>query len=74
MTCPFCGKEMQAGIISGDGRSKVYWEPEEEKLAIMDKIAGKGMIDAEYSLTKFKIQCDYCKNCRKMIFDTNISN
>lgn len=39
----------------------------------MDKIVGKGIIDADYSLTKFKIQSDYCQTCKKMIFTTNIS-
>lgn len=74
MKCPFCEKEMKKGIISGDGRSKIFWEPQNEKLSVMDKMVGKGMIDADYSLAKFKIQADYCENCQKMIFSTNISN
>lgn len=73
MKCPFCNNEMQAGIMSGDGRSKIFWEPKGDKLGVMDKIVGKGMIGAEYSLTKFKINAEYCYNCKKMIFDTDIS-
>ena len=72
MRCPFCGKEMRKGVLSGDGRSKVFWEHENEKLGVMDKLFGKGMIDAEYSLSKFKIQADYCDDCKKMIFSTDI--
>ncbi len=72
MKCPFCEKEMKRGIMSGDGRSKIFWEPENEKLGVIDKIVGKGMIDAEYSLTKFKIRTEYCDECKKMIFSTNI--
>ena len=26
MICPFCGKEMKRGIMSGDGRSRVFWK------------------------------------------------
>lgn len=73
MKCPFCAKEMINGIMSGDGRSKIFWEPQHEKLGMLDKLAGKGMIDAEYSLSKFKIQADYCCECQKMVFSTNIS-
>ena len=74
MKCPYCEKEMQKGIISSNDRSKLFWEPENEKLGVMDKIVGKGIIDADYSLAKFKIKADYCKACKKMIFNTNISN
>ena len=31
MICPFCGKEMEKGILSGDGRSKVRWKAVEKK-------------------------------------------
>ena len=73
MKCPFCEKEMIKGVMSGDGRSKIFWEPQNEKLGMIDKLVGKGMIDAEYSLSKFKIQADYCDECKKIIFSTNIS-
>lgn len=74
MKCPFCERKMQKGVISGDGRRKIFWEPQNEKLGVMDRIVGKGMIDADYSLAIFKIHADYCKVCKKMIFSTNISN
>ena len=74
MRCPFCGKEMKKGAIIGDGRSKVYWEAEDEKLGMLDKMVGKGSIDAKYTPTKFKIDADYCGICRKMIFTTDVAN
>lgn len=43
MKCPFCEKEMEKGVMSGDGRSKIYWQPKNEKLGVMDKIVGKGI-------------------------------
>lgn len=60
--------------MSGDGRSKVFWETSENKLGLMDKIAGKGIVEsATYSLTKFELKTNYCPRCKKMIFDTDIS-
>ena len=53
--------------MSGDGRSKIFWEPQNEKLSVMDKMVGKGMIDADYSLAKFKIQADYSLIYAKLI-------
>ncbi len=74
MKCPFCEKEMKKGILSSNDRCKIYWEPENEKLGMMDRIVGKGIVEADYSLAKFKIKADYCETCKKMIFSTNISN
>lgn len=74
MKCPFCEQEMIEGVMSGDGRSRVYWETPGNQLSFIDVIAGKGQVkNVEYSLTKFKIKGDYCPRCKKMIFDTNIS-
>ncbi len=74
MKCPFCEREMIEGVMSGDGRSKVYWETPEVKLGVMDKFVGKGKVEnVTYSLTKFKLKTNYCPYCKKMIFDTNIS-
>lgn len=73
MNCPFCGKEMVKGVLVGDGRSKVRWEAANQKSSVMDRIVGVGVIDASYSLAKFKIESDYCYECKKMIFSTNIA-
>ena len=44
MKCPFCEKEMQKGVISSNDRSKIFWEPENEKLGVMDRIVGESLI------------------------------
>ena len=59
MKCPFCEKEMRKGILSSNDRCKIFWEPENEKLGIMDRMFGKGIVEADYSLAKFKIQHQY---------------
>ncbi len=74
MKCPFCDKEMTKGFISGDGRSGVYWNDEAEKISFVDKIVGVGKVTAaKYTLTQFKIDANYCPDCKKMIFDTEVS-
>ena len=72
--CPYCGKEMQKGILSGDGRSKVTWKPGNTKAGFMDKLVGSYTVTAtSMTLTTFTIDAYYCPACRKMIFDTDIT-
>ncbi len=72
--CPYCGKDMQKGILSGDGRSKVTWKPGNTKAGFMDKLVGSCTVTAaRMTLTTFTIEANYCIGCRKMIFDTEIT-
>ena len=73
MTCPFCGKEMERGIISGDGRSWLVWKPEGQKLTWTERLVGKGRVTAAgYKLGTLKIDAFFCAACKKMIFDTDV--
>ena len=74
MQCPYCNTEMKKGVLTGDGRSKVRWHENGEKIGMVDKLSGVGMIDAKYTLTTFEIESHYCESCHKMIFDTKISH
>ncbi|MCM1579534.1 MAG: PF20097 family protein [Ruminococcus sp.] len=74
MTCPFCGGDMRKGVISGDGRSGVYFKEGEKKAAFTDKLGDKGKLTAvKYSLAVFEIEAFFCGKCRKMVFDTELS-
>lgn len=74
MNCPYCEKEMEKGVISGDGRSGVYWKAGEKRAGFMDKLGGEGRLNAvKYSLAVFEIDAYYCRECKKMIFDTELS-
>ncbi len=74
MNCPYCGKEMEKGILSGDGRSNVTWNPGNKKSGGFDRFLGIGKVTAaKHSLTLFFIEAYYCSECRKMIFDTDIT-
>lgn len=73
MNCPYCSNEMEKGILSGDGRSRVYWKAGEKKAGFSDKIYGEGVLtNVRYSLATFEIDSYYCNSCKKMIFDTEI--
>ena len=74
MLCPYCGREMKAGILSGDGRSPVAWKQGEKKAGLMDAIVGSGTVTAaRRTLTTFTIESWYCPDCKKMIFDTEVT-
>lgn len=74
MKCPYCDKDMLNGIISGDGRSGVYWKAGDTKANFMDKLGGTGRIKAvKYTLATFTIEAYYCTTCKKMMFETDIS-
>lgn len=74
MICPFCGSEMEKGILSGDGRSPVTWKQGDRKTGAMDKIVGLGTVTAaKRTLAAFTIESFFCRECRKMIFDTDVT-
>ena len=74
MLCPYCGREMKAGILSGDGRSPVAWKQGEKKAGLMDAIVGSGTVTAaRRTLTTFTVESWYCPDCKKMIFDTEVT-
>ena len=74
MICPFCGKEMRKGILSGDGRSAVTWKEGDRKAPLMERIVGTGTVTAaKHTLTTFTIESYFCADCRKMLFDTDVT-
>ena len=71
--CPYCQKEMQEGMIIGDGRNKVRWEAANKKMGIIEKmITDKGCLEANYTLAHFQIEANYCAACGKIIIDNHI--
>ncbi len=73
MICPFCSQEMRKGVMSGDGRSRVFWKAGDQKATFAERLTGAGLVSAaKYRLAVFTMETYYCDNCRKMIFDTEI--
>ena len=74
MICPFCSNEMEKGVLSGDGRSPVVWKKGDRKAGLMDKITGTGTVTAaRRTLASFTIESFFCRGCRKMVFDTDVT-
>lgn len=72
MECPYCKQEMKRGYLYGDGRRSVRWQEEGKKLMITDKMAGIGLV-AKATWGTFKIPGEYCKNCKKLMIETEIA-
>ncbi len=73
MQCPYCNQKMQKGSITENGRSKLYWQPDGQKLTFFDKLSGTGVIKAaKYTLASFSLEANYCASCKKIIFETDI--
>lgn len=77
--CPYCGNNMIHGVLSGDGRSGLYWNKGEKANSFIDKIGGSGKVMAvkykpsELLPASFNVEAEYCSSCKKMIIDTEIS-
>ncbi len=75
MECPYCKREMEKGILSGDGRANVTWKAGDKKTGGFDRFIGIGRLTAVKStLTTFTVETYFCPFCKKMIIDTDITN
>ena len=78
--CPYCGKEMQSGNITGDGRTSVRFVPDDAEKGFMPSlerlVGGAGKLTAVNYVSlhcAFMIKARFCADCKKMIFDTDLS-
>ncbi len=74
MICPWCKKEMQAGIISGDGRSRVRFQPDGVKYSFGDILAGVGILEAaQTNWVVSRIPAHYCHHCGKIVIESKVA-
>jgi hypothetical protein len=74
MTCPFCGKEMKKGVMSGDGRQGLSWKEGENRANFIEKLGGSCAVTAmKGSLLVFTVETHFCRVCKKMIIDTDVT-
>ena len=83
MKCPYCRKEMQHGQITGSKVLRLSPPTDKPKnlhrIGLGDDGAGiknsglEGMIlDVPYAGLAPWIPADYCRSCKKMIFDADV--
>lgn len=78
MTCPYCGEQMQSGVIRYDNRFGLRWVNEAEKPSNWDKLCaslgGLGQLTAaeEDGWGRGRISGEYCAACKKLIIETDI--
>lgn len=68
MKCPYCGKDMNRGIIQG-GRFSHKWIPEEKEQTALPKWFSKG-IKLTDPLMEHGVIAFYCHACEKIVIDT----
>lgn len=69
MKCPYCGKEMIAGEVRGDGRKKVkFWVCDNDENKFIQrsilKVSSTGFPGFNFRLNAFA-----CYDCNKIIID-----
>ncbi|MDO5151389.1 MAG: PF20097 family protein [Oscillospiraceae bacterium] len=73
MKCPYCNKEMIKGVVSGDGRSTVIFSEGIKPTKLLDRLDGSGaLIPQKRTLSRFLIDACFCKDCKKLIIDTDV--
>jgi len=73
MNCPYCNKEMKKGVVSGDGRSTVIFSEGDKPTKLLDRLDGSGaLLSQKRILSRFTIDACFCKDCRKLIIDTDV--
>ena len=74
MECPYCGNEMQTGVLSGNDRSQITWKSGEKEASLFDKLMGNGKLTAaNYGAASFSVAANFCDACKKMIIDTDVA-
>lgn len=74
MNCPWCEREMQAGTITGDGRSKARFQPEGVRYSFGDLLAGTGLLTAaRYKWVNLGIPAHFCSHCKKIVIETDVA-
>lgn len=76
MKCPFCGGDMQPGIIKYNSNMPLRWIPENTPKSGLDRfwdvLGGIGILTAGQR-SKGKLKSDFCPACKRMIFETDIT-
>ena len=70
MTCPYCQREMEAGVIqSGRG---IVWTKKRRRYPFRARLLPLpegSVVLADFSLTGSTVEAYFCRACRKIVID-----
>ncbi len=64
MTCPYCGEEMEKGVLQGGGSSIIGWR--EKPSAFPNRLNIERLDEADWKYSY--VPAFRCPKCRKVIF------
>ena len=65
MVCPYCGEEMESGVLQGGGNHGVGWREKPSMFPNLLNVEWLGTSNFKYSY----IPAHRCTKCRKIILD-----
>lgn len=67
--CPYCGVEMEKGILTAGARMLPFWCEEGRKRSVGEALCRRGVIPSE---KEGRIVSYYCSDCEKIIIDAKL--
>lgn len=73
MVCPWCGKEMQWGELRAGVRTAMQFRPKDAKYGFWENLAGVGALKGASDVWgNTRIPAAYCKDCKKLVLETEL--
>ncbi len=67
MECPYCGDEMDKGVIQS--AREIFWSIKKKKVFFISDISNGDVSIAPFGWSGSKAEAYLCKSCKKMIID-----
>ena len=75
MNCPYCGKEMEPGMITSINQIALYKEGKRGKLTAYPPDQDGSIVLSEHSVTRGSASEAYlCRDCQKIVIDYTDGN
>ena len=65
MKCPFCGGEMEAGMIQSNG-SGLIWTNKKHHISVLAD-PSKGEVQLDHAFNSTTVAANICRSCKRII-------
>ena len=77
MECPYCGRQMTEGQLLGHTKGSLRFLSKENAQKssadrFWDSLGGVGLVKGAGAFSGYRIDAQFCRNCKKMILDVDI--